>query len=113
MPRSFQTKRNDTTPISGTLKDANDLAVDIQGATLRFHMFKRDGTQVIDAAANVDQVTDGSDGTKGFWSYDFVANDTDESGVFDAEVEVTFPSGVITTYPNRKYIKVSISDDLA
>lgn len=113
MPRSFHTKRNDTTPISGTLKDANDSEVDIESATLRFHMFKTDGTQVVDAAANNDQTGDGSDGSTGQWSYDFAAADTDESGAFNAEVEVTFADGTITTYPNRGYIRVTISDDLA
>lgn len=113
MPRSFHTKRNDTTPISGVLKDADLNAVDIQNATLRFHMFKTDGEQIVDAAANNDQNSDGSDGTTGYWSYDFAAADTDEQGTFDAEVEVTFSDGVITTYPNRGYIRVTISKDLA
>lgn len=113
MPRSFHTKRNDTTPISGTLKDANLSAVDIENATLRFHMFDSGGTQVVDAAANNDQVGDGSDGTTGNWSYDFVSADVDTAGRFDAEVEVTFADSVVTTYPNRGFIKVTIGRDLA
>lgn len=114
MPSSWYWKRNDTNPISGTLKAGSPLAaVDIAGATLRFHMFKSDGSQVVDAAANVDQVGDGSDGTKGDWSYDPVPADTDESGEFDAEVEVTFASGVVRTFPTRGFIRILIGDDLA
>src|SRR3990167_1034918 len=95
MPSSHTWKRNDTTPISGTLKAPDTSAVDIANATLRFHMFKTDQTtQIVDAAANNDQTGDGSDGTKGDWSYNPSAVDTDESGRFLAEVEVTFADGL-------------------
>jgi hypothetical protein len=112
MASSHHWKRNDTTPISGTAKDPDNDAQDIESATLRFHMKKRDGTTIVNAACNNDQVGDGTDGTMGFWSYDPVAADTDESGRFDGEVQVTFSSGVITTYPNKGYITITISDDL-
>lgn len=106
-------KRNDTNPISGTLKAGSPLAaVDLQGATLRFHMEKRDGTVIIDAAGNVDQVGDGSDGSKGNWSYDPIPADTDEAGQFWAEVEVTFAGGVVQTFPNTGYFDVYINEDL-
>ncbi len=112
MGSSHHWKRNDTTPISGTVKDPNNDAQDIQSATLRFHMKTRNGVTVVDASADNDQVGDGSDGTKGDWSYDPVAADTDESGRFVGEVEVTFASGVITSYPNKHHIIITISDDL-
>ncbi len=112
MGSSHHWKRNDTTLISGTLKDPNDDAQDIQSATLRFHMKKKDGTTIVDSAADNDQVGDGSDGTKGDWSYAPAAADTDESGKFVGEVEVTFASGVITSYPNKHNIAITIMDDL-
>ena len=98
--------------MSGTIKDPDDKAQDIQSATLRFHMKTSDLTTVVDAAANNDQVGDGSDGTKGDWSYNPVAADTDESGKFFGEVEITFASGVITTYPNNRHFQITITDDL-
>lgn len=117
MPSSHTWKRNDTVPISGTLKSPNAAGVlqeqDIEGATLRFHMFKSDNTQVVDAAADNNQVGDGSDGTKGDWSYSPAAADTDESGTFNGEIEVTYSDGTIETFPNRGYFKIHIGDDLA
>lgn len=112
MPSSHHWKRRDTVPISGTLKK-NRVAKDIQAASLRFHMFKSDGSLIVDAAASNDQNTDGSDGTKGNWSYSPAAADTDESGDFDAEVEVTYADGKRETFPNRGFIRVTIGDDLA
>lgn len=113
MASSHTWRRNDTVPISGTLKKAG-AAKDIEGATLRFHMYKTDlSTAIVDAAANNDQVGDGSDGTKGNWSYDPVAADTDESGEFRGEVEVTYADSTIETFPNRGHIRITITDDLA
>lgn len=112
MPSSHRWKRNDTVPISGTLKK-NNAAKDIQNATLRFHMFDSSGAKVVDAAATNGQTGDGSDGTKGNWSYSPAAADTDKSGTFDAEVEVTYADGTIETFPNKGYIRVTIGDDLA
>lgn len=112
MPRTLTRKRNDTIPFSGTLKKGG-AAKDIENATLRFHMFKTDGSLVIDAAASNDQTGDGSDGTKGNWSYTPAASEVDESGDFDAEVEVTYADGTIETFPERGYNRVTIGDDLA
>ncbi len=114
MPSSHDWKRNDTNPISGTLESGSPLAaVDIQNATLRFHMLNSTLTEtVVDATANNDQISDGSDGTKGQWSYDPVAADTDESGEYWGEVEVTFSGGVIQTWPTKGFFKIRIGDDL-
>ncbi len=114
MPSSHHWKRNDTNPISGTLKAGRPLAaVDIQSATLRFHMLKQDGTLIVDDTADNDQIGDGSDGSKGKWSYDPVSADTDESGTFDGEVEVTFADATVRTFPNKRHIRITIGDDLA
>ena len=116
MPSNWRWKRNDTNPISGTIKEktaTGRTAVDIQSASVRFHMRNKALTEtVVDAAANNDQVGDGSDGTKGDWSYDPVAADTDASGSFWGEVEVTFADSTIRTFPTTGFFEVLIGDDL-
>ncbi len=114
MPSNWKWKRNDTNPISGTIKAGSPLvAVDIQSASVRFHMRNKALTEtVVDAAANNDQVTDGSDGTKGDWSYDPAAADTDESGSYWGEVEVTFSDSTIRTFPTSGFFEIRIGDDL-
>lgn len=110
---AFQIKRNDTAPsITATLQ-ASSTAVDIQNATVRFHMLDSGGAVVVDAAANNDQVTDGSDGSTGKVSYDWAAADTDVAGTFRAEWEVTFSDGTIRTFPTPGYTTVIIHGDLA
>ena len=114
MPSNWRWKRNDTNPISGTIKAGSPrVAVDIQSATLRFHMLNKTLTEtIVDAAANNDQTGDGSDGTKGDWSYDPAAADTDESGSFRGEVEVTFADSTIRTFPTKGFFEINIGDDL-
>ena len=52
---TFFVKQNDTSPtLDATLKDADNAAVDLSGATVRFHMRKvGKGTAVVDGAATV------------------------------------------------------------
>lgn len=88
-------------PASGVLEDVDGKAIDIQGATVRFHVTNSAGEVVINAAANNDQVGDGSDGTKGNVSYDWVAADVAKSGTFFYEWEVTFPDAKNRSFPTR------------
>lgn len=106
-------KRGDTAPpITATL-EVGGTAVDLEGATVRFHM--RDSSQqvVVDAAANNDQVSDGSDGTLGMVSYDWIAGDTDIAGMFEGEWEVTFADSSIRTFPTLHNTRIRIVGDIA
>jgi len=105
---TFFVKQNDTSPkLAATLKDGNGQVVDVTGASVRFHMAKLNSSTVItDASATV---TNGSAGTV---EYAWTASDTASIGTFRGEFEVTFPTGLIETYPNSGYISIQITDDI-
>ena len=104
---TFFIKRNDTSPaFQATLKDASDTAVDLTGATLRFHMVTPSGTTVVDAAATA--VT----ATAGICKYVWATGDTASAGDFSAEFEVTYADSTVETFPNYGYETVRIYEDL-
>jgi hypothetical protein len=108
MGDKFYIKQNDTSPsLLAVLKDADDVVVDITGATIRFHMRNGAGTTVVDAAAVV------AGALTGEARYDWIATDTVTVGGFNAEFEVTYSDGTIETFPNTGYIQVRIKDDIA
>lgn len=106
---TFYIKQNDTSPALGaTLKDGDGNAVDLSGATVRFHMRARGATTAkVDAAATVTGASTGE------VSYAWIAADTDTAGKFQAEFEVTYADTTVETFPNNGYITVDIDGDLA
>ena len=115
MASSFHITENDTAPsISATLKAGSPAAaVDIENASVEFHMVNSADEVKVNAAANIDQVGDGSDGTKGNVSYDWAAADTDTTGRFKAEWQVTFADGTIRTFPTPGVTHVIVHGELA
>lgn len=105
---AFYIKQNDTSPyMLATLKDANEVAVDISDATVRFHMRPIGSTTVtVDAAAVI------VDEDNGIVRYEWDAADTATVGSYQAEFEVTYIEGDIETFPNNGYIRVEIIDDI-
>lgn len=105
---TFYIKQNDTSPaMLASLQDANSAAIDITGATVRFHMRLIGSTDVkIDASAVILNQLNGQ------VRYDWDASDTDTFGAYHAEFEVTFSDGSIETFPNDEYIRVEIIDDI-
>ncbi len=101
MANSMQMTVNDTAPSAeATLKAGKPkVAVDIQGATVKFHMTDAANELKVNAAANNDQVGDGSDGSKGDVSYDWDPADTDTEGKNKAHWEVTYSDGTVQTFP--------------
>jgi hypothetical protein len=53
------------------------------------------------------------DATNGKVRFSFVKGETSTSGTMRAEFEVTYPNGIVETFPNKGYITVSIERDLA
>lgn len=106
---TFYVKQNDTSPaMLATLQDADGNAVNVTGATVRFHMRAVGSTTVVvDEAATI--VTD----LDGLVRYDWQAADTDTIGSYQAEFEVTYSDGSVETFPNDGYIRVEITDDIA
>lgn len=106
---TFNIKQNDTGPaMLATLQDASGAAVNLTGASVRFHMRSvSGGNPAVDAAATV--VTAAS----GIVRYNWAPEDTDSVGTYQAEFEVTYADGSIETFPNDGYIAVQIVDDIA
>lgn len=103
-------KRNDTAPsFTATCTDSAGDAVDITGATIRFHMVGPAPSSAVkvDAAATI------VSGAAGTVRYDWQTGDTDTSGSYKAEVEVTFTDSTIRTFPTSNYSIVRIVSDLA
>lgn len=48
----------------------------------------------------------------GLVTYDWQAGDTDTVGQFDAEIEVTWPTGKPQTFPANQYFTVDVQKDL-
>lgn len=116
MPQpDFYIKQHDTASvIEDTLEDDNSAPVNIQAATVAFHM-RPLGSSVakVNAAASNEQNGDGGDGTKGQVQYAWAASDTDTAGTFTAEWEVTFANQAVQTYPNDRPLIVEVLPDVA
>ena len=106
---TFYIKQNDTSPsMLATLQDANDVAVDLTSASVRFHLRPISSNTVkVDQAATIVTAVDG------LVRYDWQAADTDTTGSYQAEFEVTYADASIETFPNDGYIRVEIISDIA
>lgn len=104
----FKIKQNDTSPgIEAILKDSDNNPINLTGASLRFIMAKYNSTELkVDASATI--VT----AAEGLIKYDWIIGDTDESGTFKAEFEVTYNDGTIETFPNDGYLTIEIDPEL-
>ena len=104
-------KRNDTnSPILYDLfgQDQATNPLDITGATVRFKMRAVNGTVLkIDGVGAIVSVT-----LPARVSYTPTALDTDTSGMFIAEWELTLAGGEVETFPNGRNIAVLIFPDL-
>ena len=105
---AFKIKKNDTGPkLSLTLQDAAGSAIDVSGATLRFHMKAYGATTLkVDAAATIVDADDGK------VEYAWQTGDTDTAGTFYGEIEVTYGDSTVETFPNNSYFTIIIQEDL-
>jgi len=108
MPRITKIKRHDTAPaFTATLQDANNDAVDISGAAVLFLMRNpRTRELKVSSAATI------TDAAAGRISYAWAAGDTDTPGVYQVEVQVTFGSGEVETFPNGSHHRLEVLKDL-
>ena len=103
----FFIKQNDTTPIlQATLKDADGNAVDLTGATVRFHMADAAFNSKVDAAGTV------HDAPNGVVRYEWQADDTDTAGEFIAEWEVTYADNEVESFPSEYYLEIKVGQEL-
>lgn len=111
MPHTI--KSGDTAPAFGVTLLSLNQPVNLAGATVTFIMATAAGVApVVTAAAVLEQVGDGSDGSKGKVRYDWVLADTAVPGSFVAEWEVVYASGKRQTFPSSGFDTVTINDDL-
>jgi hypothetical protein len=98
-------KRGDTRPaFQGRCLDGVT-PVDLSGATAR--LLRRLGAVALPALALTIPV-----GTDGLVKRDWVAGDLADAGVWQAEVEVTWPSGGVQTFPADGYVTIHVVADL-
>ena len=102
MATIYDLKQGDTKPSLSAQLLSNGSAVDLTGATVKFHM----GTTVDVSAVIVDAAT-------GNVRYDPATAHTVTAGIFKAEFEVTFSDGTIETFPNDGFIYVRITEEVA
>ena len=97
----FTIKQGDTRPI---IQATVTTPVVLTNATVRFLMrLRADKSSKVAAAAVVTGALT--------MEYRWDAADTNTAGIYEAEFEVTFPSGLIETYPNGEYIRVTILEE--
>ena len=89
-------KQGDTAPyLDAICADYAGDAVDVTGATVRFHMLPKGGdTLTVDAAGSV------VDGAAGHVRYTLQSGDTDTPGTYHCEYEITYGDGRVETFPN-------------
>lgn len=107
MKVDFFIKRHDTQPpLVKNLLDADGLPVNLATATVVFIM-SSGGVRKVDRRPVT--VTDAPAGEV---SYQWQAADTDTSGSYDGEFEVTYAVGGAQTFPNPRMMVILVGDDL-
>ena len=109
MPSHFYIKKDDTRPaIIANLTDANDAAVNLTGASVKFNM-RVDPAGAIKINLGTAIIEDAEAGQV---SYPWTSSDTDTADDFEAEFQVTFAGGAVQTFPGRNWIAVHVIDDI-
>jgi hypothetical protein len=104
----IERKRNDTTPMTGVLKE-NDSPADLtQASSVSFYM-KQDADSELKAGGMATIV----DAENGKVRYEFSADEVDESGYFLAEWEVEYADSTLHTFPNDGYLTIEFKHDLS
>ena len=89
------------------IADSDGTAIDLTGASVQFKMRAvNSSTLKVNASASITNASNGA------VSYTFSSSNTDTSGLFQGEFQVTFSGGAIETFPNAEYISINILDDL-
>jgi hypothetical protein len=100
----FSIKRGDMLPSIRMAFFPETISLD--GASVLFKMRRIRGEVLIDRAATI--ITN----TPPVVQYDWQTSDTQESGKFEAEWEVTYPGGLVETFPKDSYLIINIYPDI-
>lgn len=106
----FYIKQGDTQPdLVAILKDADGDAVDLSTATsVTFHMRMKNETDVLINRATIISPT-----VTGQVTLVWLATETETAGDFEAEFEVLWNTGKISTFPNKKHTSIQITEQIA
>ena len=106
---TFVIKKNNTSPVlQATLKDAFGNVINLNGASVRFHMKELgESTLKIDTQAEIVEPA-----TSGIVRYSWRSGDTSSAGIFKAEFEVTYYDNNVETFPNEDFITILIQSGL-
>ena len=100
-------KRGDTRhALKAVLKDANGNPVNLENCTVTFRMAS------LGQSALVDREVDMHDALAGEVWVVWAPGETDVSGVYRAEFQVTYPDGRKETFPNSGYLSIQILGNL-
>ena len=105
----FDIKQNDTLPkLIANLKNSDGTAINLTGATILHKMknINNGGGFKVNAVVTITAATLGT------VQYDWIAADTDTSGEFNSEFEITFSGGAVQTVPTIGQISIKVHDDL-
>lgn len=103
----FVIKQNDTLPILEVqLLDCNNNPVNLDLCGVRFHMTDRRGIVKINRQIEIKDIEQGI--VRVVWG----EGETSGVGLFKGEIQVNFPNGNISTYPNTGYIDIKIVKEL-
>lgn len=93
-------KRGDTVPLPATLP------VDLTDATsVRFHLKDPDGDDIVSGATI-------RDAENGEVAYQWSEGETDRTGLFDIEWQVTWNTGSMETFPKNGYDSIVFREDI-
>lgn len=105
-------KQNDTTPpyvvaLKDVISDV-ETTVDLTlASSAKFLMRQAGGSTVkVNATATI------SDAANGEVTYTWGTADLDTAGNYDAEVQITWASGKVETFPNSTYNRIRVLDDI-
>jgi|APHM01.1.fsa_nt_gi hypothetical protein len=108
----FTIKKGDTSPsLEATLinPDGSPAALSL-AEDVEFHLGSIEDGKIVtdDTSGNVSILNE----EKGKVQYNWTDNDTEKTGVFEAEFVVNFSNGKEQTYPNNGFIKVYVRQDI-
>jgi len=101
MVLTWRMKRGDTYPPLKVQLLRGGVPIDLTGATVNFCFLGNKYQCTVTDAAN------------GKIEHQWQPEETSNPGTYNAEIEVTYSSGSVETFPNNDYIKIIILDDIA
>lgn len=105
----YEIKQNDTRPRPDALLRFSDGTIpNLTGATVKFI-----AREVTSAEAKIDAAATITDVPTGAVEYTLLAADTDLTGTYYCEWEVTFADSSVQTFPTRGFDRLRIRGDLA